>query len=83
MLSEAASTLHPMGQSDTVESLVFASRQGLRIKEVPVLMNERLAGRPSQSFVRASLYTGRILLILVLALFRSAPPTVKKKRRKK
>ncbi len=68
---------------DTVESLVFASRQGLRIKEVPVLMNERLAGLPSQSFMRASLYTGRILLILVLALFRSAPPTVKKKKRRK
>jgi glycosyltransferase involved in cell wall biosynthesis len=66
---------------DTVESLVFASRQGLRIKEVPVLMNERLAGLPSQSVARASLYTGRILLILVLALFRSAPPNVKKARK--
>lgn len=66
---------------DTVESLVFASRQGLRIKETPVLMNERLAGLPSQSLVRASLYTGRILLILLLALFRSAPPTVKRSRK--
>lgn len=66
---------------DTVESLVFASRQGLRIKEVPVLMNERLAGLPSQSILRASLYTGRILLILVLALFRSAPPSVKKRKK--
>lgn len=66
---------------DTVESLVFASRQGLRIRELPVLMNERLAGLPSQSLTRASLYTGRILLILVLALFRSAPPTVKKRKK--
>lgn len=66
---------------DTVESLVFASRQGLRIRELPVLMNERLAGLPSQSLLRASLYTGRILLILVLALFRSAPPTVKKRKK--
>jgi glycosyltransferase involved in cell wall biosynthesis len=64
---------------DTVESLVYASRQGLRIKEVPVLMNERLAGLPSQSILRASLYTGRILLILLLALFRSAPPDVKRR----
>lgn len=67
---------------DTVESLVFASREGLRIAEVPVTMNERLAGLPSQSFVRASLYTGRIFLILVLALFRSAPPAVAKLRKK-
>lgn len=66
---------------DTVESLVFASRQGLRVREIPVLMNERLAGLPSQSILRASLYTGRILLILVLALFRSAPPTVKKRKK--
>jgi glycosyltransferase involved in cell wall biosynthesis len=66
---------------DTVESLVFGAREGLRIKEVPVLMNERLAGLPSQSIVRASLYTGRILLILVLALFRTAPPSVKRRKK--
>jgi glycosyltransferase involved in cell wall biosynthesis len=67
---------------DTVESLVFASREGLRLAEVPVEMNERLAGLPSQSIVRASLYTGRIFLILVLALFRSAPPAVGRLRKK-
>jgi glycosyltransferase involved in cell wall biosynthesis len=67
---------------DTVESLVFASRHGLKIAEVPVVMNERLAGLPSQSIVRASLYTGRILLILLLALIRSAPPLVKRSMRK-
>ncbi len=61
---------------DTVESLVLASRQGLTISEVPVIMNERAGGLPSQSILRATLYTGRILLILVLAAFRSAPPNV-------
>ncbi len=59
---------------DTVESLVLASRQGLTVREVPVVMNERAGGLPSQSIFRATLYTGRILLILLLAAFRSAPP---------
>ncbi len=67
---------------DTVESLVFASREGLRVAEVPVVMNERLAGLPSQSILRATLYTGRIFLILLLALFRSAPPAVARFRKK-
>ncbi|MFC5503403.1 glycosyltransferase family 2 protein [Lysinimonas soli] len=65
---------------DTVESIVLAARQGLRVKEVPVQMNERFAGLPSQSFLRAFLYTGRIFLILVLATFRNAPPSIAKKR---
>lgn len=67
---------------DTVESLILASRQGLKLTEVPVTMNERAGGIPSQSVFRASMYTGRILLILVLALFRSAPPIVKKRKRR-
>lgn len=61
---------------DTVESIVLASRQGLSVTEVPVVMNERAGGLPSQSILRATLYTGRILLILVLAGLRSAPPSV-------
>lgn len=65
---------------DTVESIVLASRQGLRVKEVPVQMNERFGGLPSQSFLRAFLYTGRIFLILVLATFRNAPPSVSRRR---
>jgi glycosyltransferase involved in cell wall biosynthesis len=40
---------------DTVESIVLASRQGLRVKEVPVQMNERFGGLPSQTFLRAFL----------------------------
>lgn len=65
---------------DTVESIVLASRLGLRVKEVPVQMNERFGGLPSQSVFRAFLYTGRIFLILVLATFRSAPPSVSRRR---
>lgn len=61
---------------DTVESLILASRENLVVSEIPVEMNERFAGLPSQSVFRATLYTGRIFLILLLALFRSSPPSV-------
>lgn len=62
---------------DTVESLIFASREGLTVSEVPVTMSERFGGLPSQTVVKASLYTGRIFLILLLAVFRSSPPNVR------
>jgi len=61
---------------DTVESIILASRQGLVVAEVAVEMNERSGGLPSQSIFRATLYTARIFLILVLAGFRSTPPGV-------
>ncbi|HMM82464.1 MAG TPA: glycosyltransferase family 2 protein [Terrimesophilobacter sp.] len=61
---------------DTVESIILASRQGLTVREVSVTMNERAGGLPSQSILKAAMYTGRIFLILVLAAFRSAPPSV-------
>lgn len=56
---------------DTVESLILAAKQGLVISETPVLMNERAGGLPSQNVLKASMYTGRILMILVLALVRN------------
>lgn len=59
---------------DTVESIVLATRQGLRVRELPVEMNERAGGVPSQSILRATLYTGRILFILGLASIRRVPP---------
>jgi glycosyltransferase involved in cell wall biosynthesis len=65
---------------DTVESIVLASRQGLRVREIPVGMDERAGGEPSQSIGRATLYTGRILLILLLATIRTVPPQLRKRR---
>lgn len=67
---------------DTVESIVLATRQGLRVREVPVGMDARAGGEPSQSVLRATLYTGRILLILGLATIRSVPPQLKALRRR-
>lgn len=67
---------------DTVESIVLATRQGLTVSEIPVGMNERAGGTPSQSFLRAIGYTGRILFILVLASIRSVPPQLRALRRR-
>lgn len=55
---------------DTVESLVIASRAGLRVREVPVQMRPRQGGEASQSPIRAGLYLGRALLALYVALTR-------------
>ncbi|WP_166866297.1 glycosyltransferase family 2 protein [Salinibacterium sp. ZJ70] len=62
---------------DTVESIVLVTRQGLRVSEVPVGMNARAGGNPSQSALRAMLHTARILFILVLAGIRSVPPQLR------
>jgi glycosyltransferase involved in cell wall biosynthesis len=66
---------------DTVESIVLATRQNLKVREIPVEMNERVGGVPSQSAFRATLYTARILFILVLASIRSVPPQLRESRR--
>ena len=63
---------------DTVESIVLATRQNLTVREIPVGMNERAGGVPSQSVFRATLHTARILFILVLASIRSVPPQLRK-----
>jgi glycosyltransferase involved in cell wall biosynthesis len=65
---------------DTVESIVLATRQGLTVAEIPVSMNERAGGTPSQSVFRATLYTARILLILCLASIRTVPPQLRASR---
>ena len=65
---------------DTVESIVLATRQGLRVREVPVGMDQRAGGAPSQSILRASLYTARIMFILGLATIRSVPPQLRGRR---
>jgi glycosyltransferase involved in cell wall biosynthesis len=58
---------------DTVESLVVVQKAGLRVREVPVTMRPRAGGTPSQSPVRATVYLGRAVLVLVLATIRKHP----------
>lgn len=55
---------------DTVESLVIAARGGLSVQQVPVSMRPRQAGAPSQGPLKATLYLGRAVLALFVALTR-------------
>jgi glycosyltransferase involved in cell wall biosynthesis len=58
---------------DTVESLVIASRAGLRITQVPVTMRPRTTGAPSHKPWKAGIYLMRACLALLLALVRRWP----------
>ena len=53
---------------DTVESLVIAHRHGLSIGEITTTFRERQGGEPSQSNLAATLYVGRAVIVLLLAL---------------
>jgi glycosyltransferase involved in cell wall biosynthesis len=55
---------------DTVETLVYAARRGCRIRQVPVAMRRRIAGAPSHSPLKATIYLARALAVLILALVR-------------
>jgi hypothetical protein len=52
---------------DTIESTVICARAGLQIRQVPVHMRVRAAGRPSQPAWRAALYLFRACLALCFA----------------
>ena len=60
---------------DTIESLVIASRAGLRIRQVGVQMRPRAGGTPSHNPAKAALFLGRAVLALVIALSRPAQQT--------
>jgi glycosyltransferase involved in cell wall biosynthesis len=55
---------------DTIESLVIASRSGLRICQVPVAMRPRAGGVPSHNPFKSAAYLARASLALVFALIR-------------
>lgn len=55
---------------DTVESLVIASRAGLRIRQVGVEMRDRAGGRPSHSPIKAGIFLVRAMFALAIALSR-------------
>lgn len=60
---------------DTVESLIIASRAGLKVGEVPVTMLARISGTPSQNFIKSSWYLVRATLVIFLGLLHSKPRT--------
>lgn len=55
---------------DTIDSLVAAIHAGLRVTQVPVAMRQRMHGAPSQNPVGATIYLGRSVFALALALVR-------------
>ena len=55
---------------DTVEALVIAKEFRLRVTQVPVAMLPRQGGVASHHPLRATLYLGRVMLILLLSLLR-------------
>jgi glycosyltransferase involved in cell wall biosynthesis len=55
---------------DTVETLVYAARRGVKITQVPVAMRTRVAGTPSHSPLKATVYLARAAAILVLSVIR-------------
>lgn len=58
---------------DTVESLVIARRRGLVVRQLPVAMRPRAGGRASQNWFASTLYLGRAVVALALALVRRWP----------
>ena len=62
---------------DTIESMVGAIRCGFVVRQVPVAMRERSAGTPSASPVKAMVYLARAGFVLMLAMIRRVPDSVK------
>ncbi len=58
---------------DTVEALLIASRAGLKVAQVPVVMKPRLHGTSTQGTLRSTLYLGRASIALSLAFIRRWP----------
>lgn len=55
---------------DTVESLVIASRAGLKITQIPVAMRERIGGTPSHSPIKSAVFLGRVGIAMFFAFAR-------------
>lgn len=55
---------------DTVEALVIAARSGLKVGQVGVVMQPRIAGEPSHNPLKAALFLGRAIMALAIAITR-------------
>jgi hypothetical protein len=60
---------HPAGYAEP-ELLLFLSRNGLRVSEVPIRMRPRLAGRTSLTTTRTVLALARTILAFLVVPFR-------------
>jgi glycosyltransferase involved in cell wall biosynthesis len=55
---------------DTIEVLVRLLRNGYLVRQVPVTMRPRMAGTPSHSPIKSTIYLGRAFLVLLLSMVR-------------
>lgn len=65
--------LPPEYLGDTLDALMIARVTGLRVRQEPVAMRERSGGVPSHDAWRSTVYLGRAVLVLGLALVRLVP----------
>lgn len=63
---------YPQGFLESIESLVLMTRAGLTVREVPVVIRPRKSGETSLSLGRTMIYTGKVLLAIMVSLTRSA-----------
>ncbi|MFN8176562.1 MAG: glycosyltransferase family 2 protein [bacterium] len=56
-----------------VEALVLLKRAGFRIRELPCRFSERLGGRSSITAARSAYYVAKVLLAILVGLFRRIP----------
>jgi glycosyltransferase involved in cell wall biosynthesis len=61
---------YPHGFLETVEATVLASKQGLRLKEVPVVMREREEGHSALTIPLSLWYAAKVLVAVFVSLFR-------------
>jgi glycosyltransferase involved in cell wall biosynthesis len=54
--------------ADTVESIILGYNKDLTITEIPVTMQERQGGNPSQNVFRSTLYLLRSILVIIATL---------------
>jgi glycosyltransferase involved in cell wall biosynthesis len=55
---------------DTIEVLVHTLHMGHKVRQIPVTMRPRMAGVPSHSPIKSTVYLGRAFFILLLSLVR-------------
>lgn len=56
-----------------VEALVLLRRAGFRIREIPCRFSERRGGRSSITMARSAYYVAKVLLAILVGLFRPVP----------
>ena len=61
---------YPHGFVETVEATVIAARCGLRLKEVPVVMRQRVMGQSSLTLPLSIYYSIKVLVAVFVGIFR-------------